>query len=429
MLTELVLGSLIMQTGPLQGQALLDDMSKRAVQFYWDQSHPTTGFTKDRAANFATSDSYTVGSVASIGFSFIGLSIGAERGWIPRQQALERARLTMNKIRTKALKANGWLYHWLHWQNGTRQWNSEVSSIDTSICLAGAIVANSYFKDASFTADFLAWLNSINWQWMLTDGGSKPSSISFCMGWSPESGWINARWSDYSEQRMLYIQALGDDIGVPLATWGSFPRTISTYSGMEYVGGGPIFLHQMAESFIDFRNKRDRYGHDYGTYSDMSIMANRKYCMNNPGHFAAYGPLYWGLNACDTPDGYRAVGAPGWGMGEGNGTISPTGVAASIQTDPQMVMNTLNSIITNYPNSYGRYGFANGINAHRNWIDPDVIGIDLGMAMCAIENFRDRFVWRMSEASSVMRSGMSRAGFKSFHTGLPSEGTTNKSKQ
>ena len=198
---------------------------------------------------------------------------------------------------------------------------------------------------------------------------------------------------------------------------------------MEYVGGGPIFLHQMAESFIDFRNKRDRYGHDYGTYSDMSIMANRKYCMNNPGHFAAYGPLYWGLNACDTPDGYRAVGAPGWGMGEDNGTISPTGVAASIQTDPQMVMNTLNSIITNYPNSYGRYGFANGINAHRNWIDPDVIGIDLGMAMCAIENFRDRFVWSMSEASSVMRSGMSRAGFKSFHTGLPSEGTTNKSKQ
>jgi len=402
----------MMQTGPLQGQALLDDMSRRAVQFFWDQSHPTTGFTKDRANNSSTPDNFTVSSIASTGFSMIALAVGAERGWLDRNQALARARLTMKSVRTKAPKANGWVYHWMHWQTGTRQWNSEVSSIDTSIFLAGAIVADAYFNDPELRSDFTTWLNSINWYWMLTDGGSKPTSKSFCMGWVPESGWITARWDDYSEQRMLLLQAMGDDTSIPDTVWTSFKREFVPYYGMMVMEGGPIFLHQMSESFVDFTDKEDGQGHLYWDYSRTAFLANRKYCMVNPKGFAGYGPNYWGLNACDTPDGYRAPGAPGWGMNEDNGTISPTGIAATVNHIPTQAFSALNHIITTYPNSYGRYGFANGINAHRNWIGPHVIGIDLGMAMCAIENRRDRFVWKQSEKNAIMKRGEQRAKLK-----------------
>lgn len=394
--------------GPLQGQALLDDMSQRAVQFFVNESHPATGFTKDRASNFGT-DNFSVASVASTGFALSAYAIGAERGWIPRATALTKTRNTVFALRNLAARHRGWFYHFIDWQTGVRVWNSELSSIDTSILLAGMIAADEYFNDPTLRAQVKGIISEINWQWMLTDGGARPNELNVGHGWRPESGFITNRWDNYSEQLILMLQYLGAWDACPTAVWTSPVRERFTYSNIELLTGGPLFIHQMSHGFVDFDKRRDRMGYDYWVATRRATMANRRYCITNPRGFSGYGSQFWGLTASDGPDGYGAFGAPIWG--DDNGTVAPTTVAASIEFLTAECQLTLNTMRTQHANAYGRYGFSNGINPSRNWVGPDVIGIDLGMAMCAIENFRDGFVHKQSEKSQIIQRGLRRAGF------------------
>ncbi len=403
---------LAMQPAPMSGRPLLDDLSRRAVNFFVEQSHPVTGFTKDRAANLTNSDTFDVASVASTGFAMTAYAVGAERGWLDRSTALSRARTTARNLRQVAAKQNGWFYHFINWQTGQRVWQCEVSSIDTSIMLMGLITADSYFQDSTLTRDVSAILAGIDWNWMLTDGGTKPNALTFSHGYRPESGWINNRWDTYSEELMLLVMAYGSYSSLPSGVWGALARPMHQYEGIQLLSGGPLFIHQMSHGFIEFRNKRCPLGYDYWVATRRATLANQRYCIKNPKGFREYGDLFWGLTASDGPDGYQAFGAPIWG--DDNGTVAPTTVAASIEYHPRNVLATLANMRAKFPQAWGRYGFSNALNPQRNWVGPDVIGIDLGMMMCAIENERDDFVHRMTSRHRVISLGMQRIGFQSF---------------
>jgi hypothetical protein len=61
---------------------------------------------------------------------------------------------------------------------------------------------------------------------------------------------------------------------------------------------------------------------------------------------------------------------------------------------------------------WGTYGFANAFNLDRDWFAEEVIGIDLGMALLAIENSRSGLIWRLMHASQIVERGMAAAGFR-----------------
>jgi hypothetical protein len=42
---------------------------------------------------------------------------------------------------------------------------------------------------------------------------------------------------------------------------------------------------------------------------------------------------------------------------------------------------------------YGRYGFADAFHPTDGWVNPDVIGIDLGITLLSAENLRTGRVW------------------------------------
>jgi hypothetical protein len=65
------------------------------------------------------------------------------------------------------------------------------------------------------------------------------------------------------------------------------------------------------------------------------------------------------------------------------------------------------------PILWGTYGFANAFNIDRNWYDRDVIGIDLGMALLAIENYRTGIVWTLMDNFYPIVSALRAAGFRS----------------
>ena len=59
-----------------------------------------------------------------------------------------------------------------------------------------------------------------------------------------------------------------------------------------------------------------------------------------------------------------------------------------------------------------KYGFVDAFNPMNGWVNPDVIGIDVGITMVMAENARTGFVWNTFMQNAEARVGMQKAGFK-----------------
>ena len=63
---------------PIQAAPSLETVQRRAFDFFWRESHPKTGLTKDRAKNNTGPDAgkATVASSAATGYALAALPIG-----------------------------------------------------------------------------------------------------------------------------------------------------------------------------------------------------------------------------------------------------------------------------------------------------------------------------------------------------------------
>jgi hypothetical protein len=301
-------------------------------------------------------------------------------------------------------------------RTGARVWSCELSSIDTALLLAGIIAVRQYWPRSEVSRRADALLDRVDWSWMLTDGGAKPVKRTLCMGWKPESGFLRSRWSAYCEHMLLYLLGLGAPRHpLPAAAWSAWSRTTEMNEGYPVIAPGPIFMHQMTQGYLDLRDQRDRLGYDYWQNSLNAHRANAAFCARHEQQFASYRGGVWGLNASDSPDGY-GVRAPHENQHEG--TICPTGAVAGLPFVPELSRRAIREIYVRYGSHlWGAYGYADAFNADRDWWDPDVIGIDLGMALVAIEDARTGFVWRLMAGSPIIRRGLRAAGF--HHTQEP----------
>lgn len=428
-LTALIAAASMQAAPPLKGWALLDDASKRALRYFIERSNPVTGFTKDRSTNFTDEDNpdHTVASIASVGYALAAYGIGEKRGWITREDALKRTKRTIHAMLTVAPKHEGWFYHWLDWRTGERQWKSEVSTIDSAIMFSGLIIAEEALKDLEVTADTQRILAAINWNYFLTDNGAKPSSRTISMGWHPEDGFINARWTGYFEHMMLLVLGLGLDKQMPDGVWDAEERPVLTEMGYSFFGGGPLFIHQMSHCLIDFKGKRDRLGNDYWVSSRNITMYQRAYCAANPKHFNNYDINTWGLSACDTPPSKEAAARDGadahdYGVqavpnGNDNGTLAAPSALASVLFTPKESLAAADSFMKKFPKAYGRYGFSSGIDVNTGWIGPDVIGIDQGQMLLCIEAARDGLPQKLFMGYPAVKRGLARIGLHKTEEG------------
>src|SRR5579862_3081916 len=304
---------------------LLTEIERRACLFFWEQSDPTTGLTKDRAHNVGGPDTYTVASTASTGYALAALPIAVEHHWMDKDRAYARALLTLTFIHDKMVPEHGWYYHFIDMHTGQRVWNCEVSTIDTALLVEGALVAGQYWHGTDVDRLANALYDNLDWTWALTNGGLMPNKLVVSMGWTPEKGFIPSNWDTYCELMQIYLLGLGAKNPLPTASWAAWKRNLVTYGGIQTLAGGPIFMHQMAQSYFNFHNTRDSLGWDYWVTSQNAMEINKKFCMDLAAKRKTYASGYWGLNASDSPTGYRAYGAPG----EEDGTVSPTGVVAA----------------------------------------------------------------------------------------------------
>src|SRR5439155_14155395 len=242
------------------------------------------------------------------------------------------------------------------------------------------------------------------------------------MGWKPAFGFFGfGQWIGYNEAMILYLQALGSpSYAVPTSAWSAWTSGYhyDTLNGYSFVTCPPLFTHQYSHCWVDFRNIADPYmrtrGFDYFENSRRATLAQRNYCIANPGAKVGYSDVQWGLTAGDGPSGYTARGAPP--AQNDDGTITPTAAISSIVFTPDESIAFIQNMWDHYrPQLWGPYGWRDGFNLTIGpWYATDVIGIDQGPILLMIENHLNGKPWQRVMSHPAIQQGLQRADFQSF---------------
>ena len=407
---------------PLVGQTsdtvLLDTLQHTAFNFFWNEANPANGLIKDRSAPGAPC------SIASVGFGLSAICIGVDHGWVTRSAARDRVMTTLNTLwRAPQGYGNGYagrwglFYHFLDMNTATRTWDSELSSIDTGLLLAGIVDARQYFDGTDPAETALRTVADsiyyrMNWDLM------RNFEPGIFMAWMPGPGFLNyGPMKGYYEASIVYILAMGSPtFGVDASGWQYWTSGYrwGTQYGYSYVIFPPLFGHQYSHCWVDFRNIADDYmraaGITYFENSRRATLAQRAYSIANPGGFPGYSDSLWGITASDSPDGYSARGAPP--AQHDDGTIAPTAPIGSIAFAPEVVLPVIRNMWNNYRSQlWTPYGFRDAFNLKANWWDTDIIGIDQGPIIIMIENYRNQAVWNRFMKNADVRRGLQQAGF------------------
>ncbi len=400
------------QSFSARDEVFLEDLQRRSFQYFWEQSGAATGLVLDRTrtdGSPADENHRAIASIATTGFGLTGLCIAAERGWVKRDAARERVRTTLRFFAERAMQEHGWFYHWMDVNTGERKWKSEVSSIDTALLVAGALTAKQYFReDLEIRRLSTAIYERIDFPWMLN---GHPTLLS--MGWRPETGFIEARWDNYSEHPILYLMAVGSPTHpITPEAWYAWMRNWNHYDRYTFLGQTPLFTYQYSHAWVDFRNRREARGEhiDYFENSVKATLAHRQFCIDLGKEFPAYGPNLWGISASDSIEGYVTWGGPPRDPAI-NGTVVPYAAAGSLMFVPKLALTVLKNMRVGYGKRiYGKYGFADAFNPNTGWVNRDVIGIDLGITLLSAENARTGNVWRWFMKNSEVSKAMDLVG-------------------
>ncbi len=385
---------------PQEDRALLERIERDSVQYFLTFTDPETGLIQD------SSRSGSPASVAATGFGMACLAIATTHGWISYREAYHRIERAVSTLEKETAGQNGFFYHFLDPKTGKRIWKSEVSSIDTALAIAGALLAATYFGGTDLERRIKALYNRVKWDWMLN------GSLLFCHGWKPESGFLPFYWDTYSEHLILQALAIGSEThSVPKEVWSEWERLADTFNGKEIVYSytGSLFTYQYPQAFIDFRDLDDE-GINYFENSGKAASANREFCVRYQEEFQTYQNQMWGLSASLGPDGYKAYGAePGLALHDG--TIAIYSVIASIVFTPEeSIAAVRNMYELEGGRLYGDYGFVDAFNLDRKWKTNEYLGIDQGITVLMLENFLyDGAIWKRFMRLEPIRRWVERA--------------------
>ena len=424
-------------------EAVLDDLQKKAFHFFEVHVDHETGLVLDSTQPDAPC------SIAAVGFALSCYPVAVERGWMSRELALSHAlmaaRFFDNADQSGApdgVGYKGFFYHFLHADTGRRAWQSELSTIDTALLLAGLLIAAYYFSDGTAGERELrhrvdSIYARVDWRW------AQNGEASITMGWNPESGFLPWRWLGYNEALLLYVLALAAPSHN--VQRDAYDAWTSTYEwrrvyGHDVLYGGPLFIHQFSHIWLDLRGIRDgfmrRKGTDYFENSRVSTRIQREYAARNPHKFPGYEKNCWGFSASDGPGdgstitvtdtdgkqrtrtfyGYLARGAP---FGPDDGTISPWAAIASLPFAPYNVLQAvrhLEDMIGHSPKGFGfhasfNFSYPDGAE-HGGWVSPWHYALNQGPIVLMIENHRSGLIWKLMRECGPIRAGLERAGFE-----------------
>lgn len=377
-----------------------------SFDFFWEQANtdensPGFGLIRDRYPG-----SEGISSIASVGFGLTAYLIGVEKGYITREEGYDRVNRTLDTL-LKMDRVEGFYYHFVDQKTGKRAWNSEVSSIDTSILMMGVLSAGQYFGgEAEIKAQTL--YDGVNWPWFID-----PSRKMFYMAYRPEKG-FEGHWDFYAEQLMLYILAAGSDTyPMDYLVYYAFTRHYAKYGeGQEFIHSwfGSLFTYQYSHAWIDFRDRFDKKEVNWFDNSVEASRAHYNFAVKMDDKYETLGPDAWGLTACDGPGGYNGLyGAPPSGFDNKqhvvDDTLAPAGAIGSMIFLPEQAQEAMLKYFS-YEELRSQYGLKDSYNLSKNWFASDVIGIDKGISLLMLANYQEEMVHKVMMQNPNILNGL-----------------------
>jgi hypothetical protein len=387
---------------------VIESEMRGSFDFFWEQANtevnsPGYGLIRDRYPG-----SEGIASMASVGYGLTAYIVGVEKGYITHQEGYDRVNKTLDTLLAMD-RENGFYYHFVSMDTGKRAWESEVSSIDSSILLMGVLSAGQYFGGDIETKAKQIY-DDVNWPWFLDE-----SRDMFYMAYRPEKG-FEGHWDFYAEQLMIYVLAAGSDTHpISDSTYYAFIRHTGQYGdGQPFIHSwfGSIFTYQYSHAWIDFRGYTDKDGVNWFDNSVNASLAQVAFATDMDSQYITLGPDAWGLSACDGPDGYNGTyGAPPSGYDNKShfidDTIPPSGAIGSIIFVPEEAQRAMMNYYS-IEKLRGKYGFFDAYNLSRDWYDTDVIGIDKGVTLLMLANYQTDIVHKVVMQNQNILNGLNR---------------------
>jgi hypothetical protein len=415
--------------------AILDSIERRTFDFFWTGAESNSGMAPERVhmdGDYPANDQRIIATGGS-GFGVMGILAGIHRGYITREQGLQRFEKIISFLE-KADRFHGAYSHWINGEDGhVKPFGRKDNGgdlVETSYLFQGLLCVRQFFANGSTAEKKLASRIDQLWKAVEYDWYRNGGQNVLYWHWSPEYEWqMNFPVHGYNECLILYILGASSPThGVPAEVyhqgWAengainkvSFYKndTLHLHMQGDPPHGGPLFWSQYSFLGLDPRGLKDRYA-DY--WREMSTMSkiNYQWCVDNPKHYKGYGDSSWGLTASYSVRGYAAH-APS----ERNdlGVISPTAAISSFPYTPKESMAAIKYWYTNdslRTRILGKYGYYDAFSENDNWYKPWYLSIDQGPEVAMIENYRSGLLWKLFMSCPEVQAGLRKLGFESPH--------------
>ena len=418
-------------THSMTDDELLKMVQRASFDYYWSGAEPNSGMARESQPG----DDDLVALGAS-GFGVMATIVAAERGFVPREAAVERM-LRITRFLERADRFKGAWAHYMSGRTGKaiplfQIYDDGADLVETSFMLQGLLAARGYYtRDTPAERDLRATITrlwrAVDWDWFR----ATPKRDALYWHWSPDYGFAIAnRLQGWNEVQITYLLAAAspthpippsvyytgytrvggtEPYGVPRTYYG-ITTTQSYYPPTATSPGstGPLFFSHYSYMGYDARGVRDRFSNYFDSNRALARIS-QAYAIANPNHRKGYGANSWGLTAVDGPDDAYHEYKP---FLEDDGTIAPTGAVASYPYTPEASLAAIKHWYRDMGDRlWGIYGFRDSFNEGQNWYSGIYMGLNQAPQTVMIENGRSGLVWRSFMRNPEIAAMQRRLGF------------------
>lgn len=420
------------ETREMSDTQLLDMVQEACFRYYWDGAEKASGLALENIPGRKN----MIATGAS-GFGLMALVVGAERGFISRDELLGRLEKIVAFIE-KGDRFHGALSHFMDGPTGKVEpffgkYDDGGDLVETSFFMQGLLTARQYLSNNTAREKGLKQRMSVIWEDVEWDWyKQKDDSPYLYWHWSPTHKWhINHHLIGWNETLITYLLAIaapahGVDADMYYSGWASQEEAAQEYrkawgktkdgsmyaNGNTYYGvpldvgvsnGGPLFFIHYSFMGLNPNKLTDKYTNYFKNNQNIALI-NYRYCCENPNKYPNYGTYCWGLTASDGPWGYKAR-EPIAKMDDG--TIAPTGALSSFPYLPEESMNALKYLYRDCGDFlWGEYGFRDAFNRNEDWCANIYMGLNQAPMAVMIENYRTNLIWNLFMSAPEIKSAI-----------------------
>lgn len=401
----------IIETIPFED--LLELTQEKTFKYFWDFADPISGLAREDSSR------PNIITMGGSGFGIAAFPVGVERGWITRDDAVNRMETILSFLEG-AQKYHGAFSHWYDNSGNTIPFSTLDDGgdiVETALLIQGLLIARQYFsenntKETEIRNRITTLWEGVEWTWY-TQGQNQ-----ITWHWSPVNNFdINLNVSGWNESLIVYVLAASSptfpiNIDVYKDGWTSNGNIINTgtfydiYLPLGENFGGPLFFSHYSFIGINPTNLSDQYT-NYFDQNRAHTLINYKHCVENPFGYDDYSDVSWGITASANYNGYSAHSPT-----NDLGVIAPTAALSSFPYTPLESKKALEYFYYNLnDNLWGEYGFYDAFSVHYNWYSDKYIAIDQGPILLMIENYRTQLLWNLFMQDQDIINGLEGLGF------------------